>query len=168
MIKKRKVAKRKSNVKNVSHVTESSNHILNQNLITLQKIMVNFSSNFEHLSKQISRLVELFELSARSIAEKDFRDSKRIEEKLNVLIDQDKILAKGLTLLHEVHNPPQEIAHIPIIKNLPQRQTPASPQNMGPGTYEKSVSNEFPPLPKQGERYQTQQNIGNEENSPTR
>ena len=46
----------------------------------------------------------MFEISAKSLAEKDFdfgKDNKEILEKLNELIGQNKTIARGVTLIHE-------------------------------------------------------------------
>jgi len=75
-----------------------------QNFVSLQKVITNLSINFEGLSDKISRLLDIFEISARSLAEKDFdftADNEEIRKKLDTLVEQNKIIAKGLTLLHE-------------------------------------------------------------------
>jgi hypothetical protein len=81
------------------------------NFIALQKVMVNLSSKFDNLSGQISKLLELFEISAKSLARKDFEDSgrgskdtERILEKLNNLSQQAGLIGKGLALIHETRS----------------------------------------------------------------
>ena len=72
------------------------NKILIDNFISLQKVMTNLSLRFDELSSQISKLLELFEISAKSLAKNDFesekgnKDSEDIIEKLDNLIDQNK------------------------------------------------------------------------------
>jgi len=46
--------------------------VLIENFVGLQKVMVNLSSRFDELSTQISRLLNLFEVSARAMAKKEF------------------------------------------------------------------------------------------------
>jgi len=79
-------------------------HIL-QNLVELQKVHVNLANKFESLSNQISNLLALFEMSARTfakqptlqISEKD----KEFLEKIDKLLEQNKTIAKGLTLMEQ-------------------------------------------------------------------
>ena len=87
------------------------------NFTNLQKVLTNLSFKFEELSDNISKLLQLFEISAKSFAEK--YTSKEIEEhsekqtkerkeldkeylkKLDSLLDQNKVIAKGITLMEE-------------------------------------------------------------------
>lgn len=76
------------------------------NFIALQKVLANLSSKFDNLSDRITKLLDVFEISAKSLAEKDFEmhqdsDNKEVLEKLDKLIDQNKTIASGLTMLHE-------------------------------------------------------------------
>jgi len=81
--------------------------ILVENFVSLQKVMTNLSLKFDNLTGQISKLLELFELSAKSLAEKDFeleksnKESKKILEKIEGILDQNKVIARGLTLMNE-------------------------------------------------------------------
>ena len=80
--------------------------ILIQNFVSLQKVMTNLSVKFDELSTQISKLLELFEISAKALAKKDLNlatpiDDKKILGKLDELSGQNKIIARGLTLVHE-------------------------------------------------------------------
>jgi hypothetical protein len=57
---------------------------------------------FDSLSNQISKLLELFEISAKSLAEKGYSmEDRKVAEKLDSLLEQNKIIAKGIALLHE-------------------------------------------------------------------
>ncbi|MEX0920649.1 MAG: hypothetical protein WDZ62_00065 [Candidatus Pacearchaeota archaeon] len=81
--------------------------ILVDNFVALQKVMVNLSSKFDNLSTQISKLLELFEISAKSLAQKDFekdrdkKESKEILKKLDNISQQAGLIGKGLVLIHE-------------------------------------------------------------------
>jgi len=141
-----------------------------ENFISLQKVMTNLSVSFDNLSSRISKLLDLFELSAKALAEKDFnlqkttRNDTEIRDKLDGLMDQNKIIARGLTLLHEgedagytqqpqtqtpIQNPPmqQEIQQ-PLAQPLPQQPStlPKIPSQRGQaksqetGEYKKSIS----------------------------
>jgi type II secretory pathway component PulF len=77
-----------------------------ENFVALQKIMANLANKFDNLSDQITKLLQLFEISAKAIAEKDFEKFEKSEDKdllkrLDTLLDQNKTIAKGLTLIHE-------------------------------------------------------------------
>jgi hypothetical protein len=105
---------------------------LTDNFITLQKIMVNFSTRFDILSNQISKLLELFEISAKSLARRDLetdrkdKDTKKIIEKLDTLSQQAGLIGKGLALIHEISSekapptmpPPQQRPLIPPRKPM--------------------------------------------------
>ena len=77
------------------------------NFIGLQKVMVNLSSKFDNLSNQISKLLNLFEISAKSLAQRDVdmgkenKDAKRIIEKLDHISQHAGLIGKGLALIHE-------------------------------------------------------------------
>lgn len=102
-----------------------------QNLTELQKVHVNLAEKFESLSEQISSLLALFEMSARSFAQQPHiqvtEKDKEFLEKIDKLLDQNKTIAKGLTLMeqkmreklygpimprHEPAGPPRELRRI--------------------------------------------------------
>lgn len=105
--KTRKKTKRSS--KSNKHPTKSVkvDKALIDNFVGLQKVMVNLSSKFDSLSTQISKLLELFEISAKSLAQKDFekdrkgKESKEILKKLDNISQQAGLIGKGLVLIHE-------------------------------------------------------------------
>ena len=125
---KRKVIKSvgKSGNKVTKIIHESTKEIkieraLVENFIALQKVMVNLSGKFDDLSGQISKLLELFEISAKSLAKRDFEDldkeniaTKRIMEKLDNLTQQAGLIGRGLALIHEANSE----------KDMPQRSMP--------------------------------------------
>ena len=49
-----------------SEVNAKLNHILIENFVNLQKATTNLAVKFETLSDQISKLLQLFEISAKS------------------------------------------------------------------------------------------------------
>lgn len=105
--------------------------ILIENFIGLQKVMVNLSVKFDDLSNKISKLLELFEISAKALAEKDLtvektaRDDTRILKEMGNLSEQNKIIARGLTLMH---NKLSEEPEYPIEKQ-PQMPFPVPSKN---------------------------------------
>jgi len=99
---------RSASKSSLSKKNRNTERILIENFVSMQKVMTNLSLKFEELSKQISKLLELFEFSAKTIMKKDFSEksgmgSKEIEKKLDNLLEQNKIISRGLTLLHETN-----------------------------------------------------------------
>jgi hypothetical protein len=86
--------------------TREINLALIQNFINLQKVMTNLSVKFDSLSDQMSRLLQLFEISAKTFVTKqeevsEKKDDQELVKKLDALLDQNKTIAKGLTLVEE-------------------------------------------------------------------
>jgi hypothetical protein len=83
------------------------------NFINLQKVLTNLSVRFDELSNNITKLLQLFEISAKSFAEKYEQPgatgatgtSEQIDKdflkKLDALLDQNKTIAKGIMLMEE-------------------------------------------------------------------
>jgi hypothetical protein len=97
----------------------SSNNVnveraLTDNFIALQKVMTNLAVKFDDLSSKITKLLDLFEISAKAFAEKDLdfgggkKEISEVSGKLDKLLDQNKVLAKGISLLHEIPEHPQK------------------------------------------------------------
>ncbi|MGY4884480.1 MAG: hypothetical protein ACP5NZ_02775 [Nanobdellota archaeon] len=123
--------------KNIIHLhrNEEVENMLVNNFISLQKVMVNLSTKFEDLSTQISKLLQLFEISAKTLAEKDFdveknsRENAKILEKLESVLEQNKTIARGLTLMHDkINEPPNNYASQLAITRMQQQAPP--PQNI--------------------------------------
>lgn len=87
-----------------SKKTEIEKQLL-ENMIQLQKVHTNLAERFDRLSTQISSLLGLFEIAAKNFAknqgiqltdrDKDFLD------KVDKLLEQNKTIAKGLTLMED-------------------------------------------------------------------
>ncbi|MBM3247218.1 hypothetical protein FJZ17_01595 [Candidatus Pacearchaeota archaeon] len=76
------------------------------NFVNMQKVLTNLSVKFDVLSDNISRLLQLFEIAAKSFVKKQeengfSKEDRALVEKLDVLLDQNKTIAKGLTLVEE-------------------------------------------------------------------
>ncbi len=127
----KKTTKRKSHI-NTEKVRIEMQPILIDNFVALQKVMVNLATKFDNLNSQITKLLDLFELSAKSLAKKGFKlesseaESKEVLNKLNDLSEQNKIIARGLTMIHEAPAPmpiiPTAPAPMPIPKPMPKLQ----------------------------------------------
>lgn len=79
--------------------------VLVQNIIELQKVHINLLEKFDKLSNQMSALLTLFEGAAKSYADnpgnKVAERDKELIEKIDRLLEQNKIIAKGLTLIED-------------------------------------------------------------------
>jgi hypothetical protein len=107
------------------------NRALIDNFTSLQKVMTNLAGKFDSLSDNLAKLLQLFEISARSFAAKEgVTDSKDREflDKIDKLLDQNKTIAKGLMLMEDKirgrveERPMSEMQERPIMQ---QFQTPA-------------------------------------------
>jgi len=109
MVKKgaKKIIAKTSKTPKVSREAVKLNTILVENFTNLQKAVTNLAVKFESLNEQISKLLQLFEISAKSFAEKlststpDIEKDKEFLDKLNKLLEQNKVIARGLTLMEE-------------------------------------------------------------------
>ncbi|MDO8508632.1 MAG: hypothetical protein Q7S27_03020 [Nanoarchaeota archaeon] len=76
-----------------------------ENLIELQKVHTNLAEKFDKLSKEISNLLSLFELAARNFSKhpalKASEGDKEFLDKIDKLLEQNKTIAKGLTLMED-------------------------------------------------------------------
>ena len=92
---------------NKSDKYDKLNMMLVENFVSIQKALVNTTQKLEDLTVQISKLLQLFELSAKSFVGKvdekvaDIEKDQEFLTKLNALLDQNKLIAKGLTLMEE-------------------------------------------------------------------
>lgn len=152
--KAKSTPKRKKKTKTTTSPSKKRDEIkigkaLTDNFIALQKIMVNLSTKFDNLSNQISKLLELFEISAKSLAGKDFekdkenKDMKTILEKLDNISQQSGLIGKGLALIHEIgsekESPTMPPAQRPPIPARP-RPIPIRKPASGMRGYQKSIA----------------------------
>ena len=111
---KKKISKKKTRTKKANSPETHIETKLIENFVSLQKVMVNLSIKFDGLTNQISKLLELFEISAKTLTEKEInfgienKENKKIAERLDSLLDQNKTIARGLTLIHEHKINPSE------------------------------------------------------------
>ena len=158
--KKRKAAgKRPAQKIVIQHAPPQSkvDSALIENFVSLQRVLTNLSVKLDNVATQMSKLLDLFEISAKAIAEKDFdlgKGNKEVLERLDNLLDQNKTLARGLTLMHE--RIPQETYPIqqqmrlmsPIPQQnfqppMPQKQEMQKPRESGPArTFAKEIDEE--------------------------
>lgn len=117
-----------STVQRVSKKPQKLEDVLIHNLLELQKIHAHLLERFDKLSKNIDDLLKLFESAARSfvhqapqITDKD----REFLEKIDKLLEQNKVIAKGLTLMEEkmrekVYGTPQSTPPIPRPPEVPR------------------------------------------------
>lgn len=105
MPKKRvkKISKKISKKRTISRKENQIEDKIIQNLVDLQKVHIKFAEKFDNLADQISKLLALFEMSAKSFASQPHMQQtekdKEFLDKIDKLLDQNKVLAKGLTLV---------------------------------------------------------------------
>jgi hypothetical protein len=136
----------KKSMEHQHHTThhKSIEQSLVENMVSLQKIHADMAEKFDKLSNQISGLIALFEVSAKSIAnsprinasekDKDFLD------KIDKLLDQNKLLAKGLTM---VEGKMRE----KIYGEAPRLESQGLPQNGMPQGEEQTFEDSQPMTP---------------------
>ena len=151
---KKKVTKKKAPVKEIS-----PEKALVHNSIALQKVVVDIGRKFDKLSGEIEKLLQLFELSAKTLAEKEVdlttkkKQYKEIIDKIDNLFEQNKVLARGVTLEQGKRLPELKIPKLPPRPNM-QQQVPQQAQEQQPTNtngYQKSIISQdkkFKPLPK--------------------
>ncbi|MDP7521144.1 MAG: hypothetical protein QF567_02835 [Candidatus Pacearchaeota archaeon] len=123
--------------KGITNTSKDTEKILIENFVSLQKVMTNLSLKFDGLTNQISKLLELFEISAKSLAEKNPNlegHNKQMMNKMDSLLDQNKTIARGMALLGEG-------AHKPGFSH----PTPNKEQGTD---YQESMSSRFKQLPR--------------------
>ena len=90
--------------------------LLIENFAGLQKVMTNLSIKFESLASQISTLLQVFELSAKSLVKGgggEGEGDKDLLNKIDSLLNQNKTLAKGLVLIEDKLRARQGIPSMP-------------------------------------------------------
>jgi len=126
--------------------------VLIENFVSLQKVMTNLAVKFDGLSTQISKLLELFEISAKALAEKDYSlgentEDKKVVEKLDNLLAQNKVIAKGIAMLHESNMSSQQQPLVNQPYSQPNEIRPATtlPPSTIPSNYSRPVTKPLSP-----------------------
>lgn len=99
------------------------------NLVELQKVHTHLAERFDKLATNIDMLLRLFETAARSFAHGSPQVSdkdREFLEKIDRLLDQNKTIAKGLTLMEErmrdrIYGSPQAPTQTPQAPPMPPR-----------------------------------------------
>ena len=97
-----------------------------QNLIELQKVHTNLAEKFEMLSGQISSLLALFEIAARNFAKQinapAIEKDKEFLDKIDKLLEQNRTIARGLTLMEQKMREKLYGPIMPRNENAPQKR----------------------------------------------
>jgi anion-transporting ArsA/GET3 family ATPase len=120
--------------------------ILIENFVGLQKAMTNLSVKFEGLSEQIRRLLEIFESAAKNVASQSPEKNQELLDKLNSLLEQNKIIAKGLVLIEDRLNS-QPASQAPQNQQSQQSTTPVQNFQNSKEGYSESVMSDARPKP---------------------
>lgn len=104
MDKKESVKKKRMNKAEIEQA-------LIDNFISLQKVLTHLSIRFDEQANKMDKLLELFEISAKSFSEKyaeGYSETSSINsgdteflKKLDSLLDQNKTIAKGIMMMEE-------------------------------------------------------------------
>jgi hypothetical protein len=138
------MAKKEKNRKETGEKNKHLEKAVMENSVALQRVLANLSLEISGLSKKLSKLLDLFESSAKALSEKDslseknVKTEKEISEKLTGLLEQNKILARGLTLLHEKNPVPAETENVQQLQQIPRPLPQRKSVEMG--EYQKSIS----------------------------
>ncbi|MEK6896217.1 MAG: hypothetical protein AABX12_02030 [Nanoarchaeota archaeon] len=104
----KKEDKHEHHAAHTQHTPQTSHQLeerLIDNLVQLQRVHTDLADKFDKLSKQIADLVGLFELSARAFAKQvnipGAEKDREFLDKIDKLLEQNKTIAKGLTLVEE-------------------------------------------------------------------
>ena len=149
----KKSVKKKNSFEKIKN--ENLERILVENFVSLQGIMSNLSVKFSELSGRISKLLELFENSAKALVEKDRdfeneqREKNEIKDKINNIFEQNKVIAKGISFLHDNENSPSVND---FDRSFNQASNYQEPIISDLGSEEKPVDENF--------RYNQQENFG--------
>jgi len=132
----KKISKEKSSVKTTTKQDRNLEKILIENFISMQKVMTGLAVKFDHLTKQVENLLDLFEDSAKTLTEKEINlelkgDTEKQEVIINdlkKLLDQNKLIAKGITLMHDAATNPRTEYAIGTAHSTSQPKITPSPQ----------------------------------------
>lgn len=112
-----------------------------ENLIELQKVHTSLAEKFDKLAGEISQLLTLFEMAARSFAEQPANQmverDKDFLDKVDRLLEQNKTIAKALTLVEErmrerMYSIPLRASPLASVQEKKSEDAPASQQPARP------------------------------------
>ena len=109
-------------------VRSSTERILIDNFVSMQKVLVHLTEKFSDLTKKINDLLNMFEGAAQSVVNKEFhpideKSKRELMTKVDALLEQNKLLAKGMTLMHDTASDPN--INYAIGSNAGEPKTPS-------------------------------------------
>jgi hypothetical protein len=120
-----------------------------ENLVGLQKVNANMSEKFDKLSEQISRLLALFEMAAKDFSKqpmaREAEKDKEFLDKINMLIEQNKSVAKVLVMLEERTRAKPEQRAQPMPMQM-QRSAPVQQQSQQGSSIAQEIEGPAPPF----------------------
>ncbi|MEM2955961.1 MAG: hypothetical protein QW041_00020 [Candidatus Pacearchaeota archaeon] len=90
---------------------KSTLNLLIENNIALQKVVTNLAADLKKLSSDISELLELFKEATKTISAEKIEEAVKKEDleelkgKIDELLEQNKVIAKGILLLESSIKP---------------------------------------------------------------
>jgi hypothetical protein len=99
-----------------------------ENFVNLQKVLTNLTIKFDALSDNLNRLLQIFEISAKSFIKRNEepswgREDKELLNKIDTMLEQNKTIAKGLTLMEEkIRHKALTEPSIPSIRPMPRQE----------------------------------------------
>lgn len=121
----------KKRKRSVGKISQETVDLLIENSITLQKTLTDLAVNVDKLSKEVAEMLNLFREASKAFTEGKrpagpakptelMEPTKELKEKLDILIDQSKTIAKGLMLLESYIKEKISLEEEPKPKPLPQ------------------------------------------------
>lgn len=96
----KETVKKKKNTSGPKKMTaREREELLIENFVGLQHAMTNMSIKFGGLSDNISKLLQIFEESAKNFVSGGKPDDSEMLDKIDSLLNQNKTIAKGLVLM---------------------------------------------------------------------
>lgn len=145
--KRSSTKKRKTTIKTPAK-EDNVQKVLIENFVAFQRVMADMTAKLNSLNDQLSKLLGLFEESAKSLMDKnanlgDMGSSKEVSEKLNKLLEQNKVLAQGIALLHEANPEPGEGEPEEPKQPMPPGAMQGNPAQRSINKYQKSISSKY-------------------------
>ena len=78
---------------------DKTNKLLLENFIALQEALTNIGYETKELNKKVTAMLDLFETAAKNFQEHP--ESRNLSSKIDELVEQNKIIAKSLLLMHK-------------------------------------------------------------------
>jgi len=122
--------------------------LLIENFVGLQRAMINLSMKFENLSDNISKLLNVFEVSARDYMVNKGRTTPEVDKdllnRINMLIDQNKNILSSIRSLEDKTKKQEPIKTpiAPITPSIPSSST--IPAGMQQSQYTPSIPQSKP------------------------